>query len=328
MSRKLSYLVVLLLLLVLVVGCSSQQATEMNNKIKVGITQIVKHPSLDAVKKGFVDELNKQGYKEGEDIVYDLQNAQGDMSTAQTIATNFAQDDLDMILAIATPTAQAVANAINDTPILISAVTDPKKAGLVDSYEQPGGNLTGTSDLTPVGKQLALFNKLNQDIKRVGIIYNSGESNSVFLADLAKKKAKELGLDLVEATITSSSEVYQAAQSLTGRVDAIYVPTDNTVVSAIQSVIKVANENNLPLITGESNSVEAGALATLGVDYYQLGRQTGKMAIKVLEEGKSPAKMAIQYAQETKLVVNRKAAKEMNLELPEELTKQAEKVIK
>ncbi|GAB6137497.1 ABC transporter substrate-binding protein [Halanaerobaculum tunisiense] len=328
MSRRILYLLALLLLVTQLVGCGSQQASQETEQVKIGITQIVKHSSLDAVKDGFKDQLQEQGYEEGENISYDFQNAQGDMSTAQTIATNFAQDDLDAVLAIATPSAQAVANAINETPILISAVTDPKEAGLVDSYQEPGGNLTGTSDLTPVGKQLDLFNKLNQDINQVGIIYNSGESNSTFLAELAQEKAKELDLELVEATVTSSSEVYQAAQSLTGRVDGIYVPTDNTVVSAIQSVIKVANQNDLPLITGESNSVESGALATLGVDYYQLGSQTGKMAVKVLEEEKTPSELPIEYAKETKLVINRQAATEMNVDLPEELVNQAAEVIK
>ncbi|AGB40829.1 ABC-type uncharacterized transport system, periplasmic component [Halobacteroides halobius DSM 5150] len=325
MSRKVVYLLILLLVVGQVVGCSSQEATK-GDKIKIGITQIVEHPALDAVRKGFMDELAKQGYKK-KDVVYDYQNAQGNMSTAQTIATNLAQSNLDLVLAIATPTAQAVANQINNTPILFSAVTNPKGAGLVDNYQNPTGNITGTSDLSPVGKQLELFTKLNQDIKQIGIIYNSGESNSVFLADLAKQEAKELGLEMVSATVTTSSRVYQAAQSLVGRVDAIYVPTDNTVVSAIQSVIKVANENNLPLVVGDNNSVKAGALATLGINYYKLGRQTGQMAVKILE-GTKPSQIPVERIKEANLMVNLKAAKKMDINLPDKLIKQAKKVIK
>jgi len=304
------------------VGCGSQDT----GKVKVGITQIVEHPALDATREGFKEELAEQGYKEGEDVVYKYQNAQGDMSTAQTIANDFAQENLDLILSIATPTSQAVVNTIQETPILFSAVTDPEGAGLVKSLEQPQGNVTGTSDLTPVGKQFELFKKMDSSIEKVGILYNSGESNSVFLADLAEEAAKEEGLELIRGTLTSSSEVNQTAQSLVGRVDAIYVPTDNTVVSAIQSVIKVANENNLPLIVADNNSVDAGALATMGIDYYKLGRQTGKMAVKILE-GKDPAELPVERTEEAKLIINLKAAEKMNVEVPQELIDKASKVI-
>ncbi|GAB6100613.1 ABC transporter substrate-binding protein [Halanaerocella petrolearia] len=325
-SRMVGVLLLVVVVGSIMVGCSSQQAVKQAEKIKIGITQIVEHPALDAARKGFIDELKEQGYKLGEDVIYDYKNAQGDMSTVQTIANSFAQDKLDMILAIATPTAQAVANTVEETPIIFSAVTDPKKAGLVDSYQQPGNNITGASDLTPVGEQFKLFKRLDAGIEKIGIIYNSGESNSVFLADLAKEKSKELGLELVSATVTSSSEVYQAAQSLTGRVDAIYIPTDNTVASAIQSVVKVANENKLPLVVADNSLVEAGAVATLGIDYYQLGRKSGQVAAKVLA-GKDPGQMPVEYTKDTSLIINRKAADKINLEVPEELVKEAEKVI-
>ncbi|MBM7555480.1 ABC transporter substrate-binding protein [Halanaerobacter jeridensis] len=318
--------ILMILLMVVVVGCGNQQSAK-DEKIKVGVIQIVEHPALDSARQGFKDLLAEEGYKEGEDIVYDYQNAQGDMSTAQTIAKTFSQKDFDLILAIATPTSQAVANTIKDTPILITAVTDPKSAGLVDDMEHPGGNLTGTSDLTPVKKQLELFNKLEQKIKKVGILYNSGETNSVFLKDLAKEKAQELGLEMVEAPVTSSSEVYQTAQSLVGRVDGIYVPTDNTIVSAIQSVIKVTNKNDLPLIVADNSSVKEGALATLGIDYYKLGQQTGQMAVKVLN-GTDPGELPIQRIQDADLIINQKAAKEMNVEIPQKLIDEAKKVIK
>lgn len=318
----------MILLMVVVMGCSAGQQTEKKDeKIKIGVIQIVEHPALDSARNGFKDFLAEQGYEEGTDIVYDYQNAQGDMSTAQTIAKTFSQKNLDMILSIATPTSQAVANSVKDTPILITAVTDPKSAGLVENMEQPGANLTGTSDLTPVAKQLDLFNKIDRNVKKVGILYNSGETNSVFLKDLAKQKAEELGLELIEAPVTSSSEVYQTAQSLVGRVDGIYVPTDNTIVSAIQSVIKVTNKNNLPLIVADNNSVKEGALATLGIDYYKLGEQTGAMAQKVLN-GANPGDMPIQRIEEADLIINLKAAEKMNIDLPQSLIDEAKKVIK
>ncbi|WP_018247268.1 ABC transporter substrate-binding protein [Orenia marismortui] len=327
MFRKFPGLLIMTLLLVLLVGCSNEKTVESNNIKKIGIIQIVEHPALDDAREGFIKELEKAGYKDGENVSYDYQNAQGDMSTAQTIARQFAYDDLDLILAIATPTAQAVANSVKDTPILITAVTDPKSAGLVESLKKPGSNITGTSDLTPVREQLELLAQIAPKAKKIGIIYNAGETNSVVQAELAESAAKELGLELIPATVSSSNEVYQSAQSLVGRVDAIYVPTDNTVVSAIQSVVKVANENNLPLITGEDKPVEKGALATIGVNYYRLGRQTAEMAVEIFN-GADPAEMPIEYLEDTDLVINLNAAKEMHVEISEDLIEKAKKVIK
>jgi putative ABC transport system substrate-binding protein len=327
MKKRLTVSIVVVMVLLaatLLVGCGGEET----GQVKIGITQIVEHPSLDATREGFKDALADQGYVEGENITYDYQNAQGDMSTAQTIATNFGQDKLDLILSIATPTSQAVVNNIKDVPILISAVTDPVGAGLVESLEKPGSNVTGTSDLTPVGEQFKLFKQLDPDIETVGIMYNSGEGNSVYLAEVAEEKADELGLELVKGTVTASSEVYQTAQSLVGRVDAIYIPTDNTVISAVQSVIKVANENDLPLVVADNNSVEAGALATMGIDYYELGRRTGEMAVRILEEGTAPKDIPVERIQQGKLMINLNAAEKMNVEVPQDLIDKADKVIK
>ncbi|MGM0472121.1 MAG: ABC transporter substrate-binding protein [Bacillota bacterium] len=326
-NKKLLVGLLVVSLILVTVGCTQQSSQESDQQLKIGIIQIVEHPALDDARQGFIDTLAEAGYERGTDVVYDYQNAQGDMSTAQTIANSFSQQDLDLILAIATPAAQAAANKIQDTPILITAVTDPKSAGLVDNIEQPGGNLTGTSDLTPVGRQLELFNKLDREVEKVGILYNSGETNSVFLKDLAQKKAEELGLELVEAPVTSSSEVYQTAQSLVGRVDGIYVPTDNTIVSSIQSVIKVTNANNLPLIVADNSSVKAGALATLGIDYYKLGAQTGEMAEQIIN-GTEPGQMGIERIEEADLIINQEAAEKMEIDLPQSLIDKAKKVIK
>ncbi|NLA58139.1 MAG: ABC transporter substrate-binding protein [Firmicutes bacterium] len=308
------------LLLVTMLGSSLVLAAE--DKIKIGITQIVEHPALDAARQGFIDELAAFGYDEGR-VIYDMQNAQGDFATAQAIAEKFVQGSVDLILAIATPTAQATANVTQDIPILITAVTDPVAAGLVESIEVPGTNVTGTSDLTPVAKQLELLKTIAPQAKRVGVLYNPGEANSLVQLDLAREAAAKLGLSLVEIPVDNSSSVYQSAQSAVGRVDVLYVPTDNTVVSALESVVIVAENAKLPLIVGETDSVRRGALATISIDYYNLGRQTGRMALEILEKGADPAVMPIQYLEDVELVLNLGAARRMGVELPAELVAEA-----
>ncbi|MCW2132662.1 ABC transporter substrate-binding protein [Arthrobacter sp. VKM Ac-2550] len=292
--------------------------------VEIGITQIVSHPSLDASREGFKKALAENGYTEGENVTYDEQNAQGDQATATSIAGKFATDQKDLVLAIATPTAQAAAQAIQDIPILITAVTDPVEAGLVESLEAPGGNITGTSDLNPVKEQLGLLKELVPDAKSVGIVYSSGEVNSQVQVDLAKKVAAEMGLEIKEATVSNSSEVQQAAQSLD--VDAFYVPTDNNVVSALKSLIGVAESKKIPVIASDAASVEGGAVATEGINYEDLGYQTGMMAIEVLE-GADPATMPIQTASELEVVVNPAAAERMGVEIPASLLESADRVI-
>lgn len=317
--RGSSLLVAALLVLVLAFGAQAAP-------LKVGITQIVEHPSLDAARQGFIDRMAELGYAEGTDVTYDIQSAQGDFATAQTIARKFQSDGVDLILAIATPTAQAAAHIIKDIPILITAVTDPVTADLVESIARPGTNVTGTSDLTPVKAQLELLKEILPNATRVGVVYNAGEVNSVVQVDIAREAAAQLGLTLVEATAGNSSEVLQAAQSLQGRVDAIYVPTDNTVVSALESVVLVAERAKLPLIAGEKDSVAKGALATIGIDYYQLGRQTADIAYRVLQ-GEDPAEISVEYLEEQNVVVNLGAAQRMGVTIPESVLAKAVEVI-
>ncbi|WP_147917499.1 ABC transporter substrate-binding protein [Ruania zhangjianzhongii] len=286
----------------------------------IGITQIVEHPSLDAAREGFKQALADAGLE----VSYDEQNAQGDQSTATSIATTFAGDDLDLVLAIATPTAQASVQTITDVPILITAVTDPVEAGLVDSWEAPGGNVTGTSDINPVDEQLGLLGDIAPDAQSVGIVYSAGEVNSQIQVDLAREAADELGLEVQEATVTNSSEVQQAAESLD--VDAYYVPTDNTVVSALEALLQVAESRSLPVIASEGDSVERGALATYGLDYEQLGYQTGEMAVQVLTEGADPAEMPVETLSELSLILNSSAAERIGMELPTELVDSADTV--
>lgn len=294
--------------------------------IKIAITQIVEHPALDQARQGFIDVLTENGYEEGKGVIYDFQNAQGEIANTNTIAQKFALDRPDLVLAISTPSAAAVANAIKDIPVLITAVTDPVDAGLVESEERPNTNVTGTNDMNPIKEQFELILKVDPSVKKVGVIYNAGESNSIVQVEKAREVTKELGIELIEASISTSTEVLISANSLVGRVDAIYVPTDNTVVSTIESVVMVAEENDLPLIAGEDNSVERGALGTLGINYYRLGRQTGEMALKILAGEAQPETMPIESQNVYRLVLNSEAAAKMGVELPEELLEKADQL--
>ncbi len=305
-------------------GGSGGDATSAD-AIRIGVMQIVEHPSLDAAREGFEQAFVDAGYVEGTDVVFDEQNAQGDQATATAIAGTFASDNVDMVLAIATPTAQAAAQAITDKPILITAVTEPKEAGLVDSWDAPGGNVTGTSDKNPVAEQLSLVKELAPDATTVGIVYSSGEVNSQVQVDMAQEAATDLGLELKLATVSSAGEVQQAAESLD--VDAFYVPTDNAVVSALESLIQVAEAKQVPVIAAEGDSVERGAVATYGIDYSKLGYQTGLMAIDILENGADPATMPIQTQDELQLVVNTAAAERMGVTIPQALVDRADTVI-
>ncbi|MCR4429923.1 MAG: ABC transporter substrate-binding protein [Tepidanaerobacteraceae bacterium] len=246
----------------------SDQSQAGDKVFKIGISQFVEHPALDAARKGFIDGLKEAGFEEGKNVAFELENAQADFPTTQTIASKFVGEKVDMILAIATPSAQSAANATKDIPILITAVTDPVSAGLAKSLEKPDTNVTGTTDMNPIKEQLQLLKQILPNAKNVGILYNAAEANSKVQVDIAKKSAEELGLAIHEATVANSSEVNQAVQSIAGKVDAIYAPTDNTVASSIGAVVKVCNDAKIPVIAAERGMVDGGALATLGIDYY------------------------------------------------------------
>lgn len=284
----------------------------------IGITQIVAHPSLDATAEGFKEALADADL----DVAYDEQNAQSDQATAVSIANTFAGADHDLVLAIATPTAQAASQAITDVPVLFTAVTDPVAAELVESLEAPGGNVTGTTDLNPVDRQVQLAKQLNPDAQTLGIIYSSGEVNSEIQVRMAKEAAEAEGLQVTEAAVSNSAEVQQGAQSLAD-VDVIYVPTDNVVVSALESVIQVGESNQIPVIAGEGDSVERGAVITYGLNYHTLGYQTGEMAVRILTEGGDPASMPVETQEELELVVNEEAAERMGVTIPQELLDEA-----
>ena len=301
-------------------GAASEGGAE-GQSYSIGILQLVQHPALDAATEGF-----QQAFKDaGVEVEWDVQNANGEQATAVTIAQNFASSDLDMVLAVATPAAQASAQAMTDVPVLFTAVTDAVEAELVDSNEEPGGNVTGTSDAAPIGDQLDLLAEIVPDAKKIGIVYSSGEVNSEVQVKAAKEAASERGMEIVETTVTTANDIAQAAETL-GAVDAIYVPTDNTVVSGIASLIQVAEAKQIPVIGAESGTVEGGAVATLGIDYTKLGIQTGEMALKILQDGGDPATTPVEFSKEFTYVVNEGAAERMGVTVPKEILEQAELV--
>ncbi len=295
----------------------------------VGVTQIVEHPALDAVRDGFKEALAEAGYKEGVDVVYDLQNAQGDFNNAISIAQKFKDDKVDMILAIATPTAQAALQVNQEIPIIIGAVTDPVAASLVKSWESSGNNVTGMSDAAPNKLQVALIPRFLPEAKNVGTIYNAGEANSVVQIDVAKEACEELGLNLIEVTVSNSSEVLMAAQSLVDRVEAIYIVTDNTVVSALESVINVCNQEKIALIVADPSTVDKGALASYGIDYFSLGKKSGEVALKVIK-GAKPSDIPMQMISDPndlQFVINLDTAKTIGITVSEEIIAEADKII-
>ena len=292
--------------------------------VKIGISQIVSHPSLDAVVTGFKKGMADAGY-EGDAVEYDENNAQGDQATNTSIVGKFASDsNMDLVLAIATPTAQAAAQSITNIPVLFSAVTDPVDAQLVESNEAPGGNITGTSDRNPVDEQLSLLQELAPDAKTVGIVYSSGEANSVVQVAWAKEAAEKLGLTIQEAAISASSEVQQAANSLD--VDAFYVPTDNAVVSALEGLLQTAQTKGVPVIAADGDSVARGATATYGINYEKLGEQTAGMAVKLLTGEAETATMPVETLTEVDLYLNEEAAEAIGIEFSAEMLERAAEV--
>lgn len=301
-------------------GCTKKtNGTENAKKIKIGVIQLVEHSALDANYKGFVDGLAEAGYVDGQNISIDYHNAQGEQVNCVTIAEKLVNDRDDLIFAIATPAAQAVANITKNIPIVISSVTDPESAKLVLKNAAPGTNVTGTSDLTPCEAQMDLLKKLVPNAVKVGMLYCSSEQNSHFQIALAKAACDKLGLKYVDGTVSNSNEIQQVVTSLCGKVDAIYSPTDNMIAAGMATVAQVANEKGIPTICGEEGMVAAGGLATYGINYYELGKQSAAMAVEILRDGKKPAEMPIQYLQKCDLSINEATAKALGITIPENL---------
>lgn len=296
------------------------------DNVTVAVTAIVEHPALDAVRKGVQDTLAAAGYKEGENLKFVFESAQGNPATAAQIARQFAGDEPNVIVPISTPSAQAVVSSTRDIPVVFTAVSDPLGAQLVKNMDKPGGNVTGLSDMSPVGEHIALIKEILPNVKTIGYLYNSGEANSVSLLAALKAEAEKAGITIVESAATKSAEVQGAARALVGRADAIYVPTDNTIISALEGAVAVAEESKLPLFTADTDSVSRGSIAALGFNYYDVGKQTGDIVVRVLK-GENPGDIAVKTAAGSDLVINKSAAAKMGVTLPESVVSRANKVI-
>ncbi|WP_225768304.1 ABC transporter substrate-binding protein [Inquilinus sp. Marseille-Q2685] len=297
------------------------------DKVAVAVTAVVEHPLLDAVRDGVKAALEESGYKEGEALVFQYESAQGSPATAAQIAQKYVGEAPDVIVAITTPSAQAAAAATRDIPVVFGAVTDPVAAGLVASREHPGGNVTGTSDALPLADHLDLVRQIVPAVKTIGVVFNPAEANSVSTVAALRGMAPEWGVGIIDAAATKTADVRAAAQSLVGKVDAIYVPTDNTVATAVESVVGVGLENRIPVFAAETESVARGAVAAIGFDYFQLGRETGAMVVRVLR-GEKPGDMPVVNARGSDLVVNLASAAAMGVTVPPALLSQARKVIR
>jgi len=296
-------------------GADNNASNEDSKKYKIGVTQIVEHPSLNAAFDGFKKALEDAGI----DAEYDVQIAQGDPSASTAIATNLVGSKVDLIFANSTPSAQAAASATKEIPIIFTSVTDAVGAELVDSMESPGGNITGTIDSHPDAiADTMKFLKEELGAKKVGMVFNSGEQNSRSQVDAVKAMLKEMDMEVVEASVATSADVKQATESLLGKVDSFYIITDNTVVSALESVISVANENNLPMMVAEFDSVKRGGLAAYGFEYFDIGYEAGQLAVKVLKGESKPADLPVQIPQKLIFTVNKDTASTIGLEIKDE----------
>jgi putative ABC transport system substrate-binding protein len=293
----------------------------------VAVTAIVEHPALDACRDGIKEQLKAEGFEEGKNLKFVYESAQGNPGTAAQIAQKFVGENPTVIVPISTPSAQAVVSATQDIPVVFTAVTDPVGAKLVASLEKPGGNVTGMSDLSPIAKHLALIHEVTPAAKKIGVPYNPGESNAVTLLELLKKEAPAMGMEIVEAAAPKSADVLAATQSLVGKVDVIYVPTDNTIVSALESVIKVGEDNQIPVFAGDTDSVPRGVIAAIGFNYHDVGIQTGKIVARVLK-GEKPGDIPVEGVQITELSVNPIAAKKMGVTIPDAVMEKADTIIK
>ena len=306
------------------VGCRGNSERAVT---RIGITQIATHPGIDAIREGFLDEMRRNGYSEADGVVYQLSNAQGDMATSQAIAQKLAGDKCDLIFAISTPSSQAVAQAIKGTgiPLVFGAVTDPVAAGLVASLAHPGGNITGTSDSWPVPEQFRLLLTVAPNVRTVGLVYNPGETNAESNVKAVEEACSTLGLRVVTVPVSSTNEVQQAAQSLVGRCDALYVPADNTVIAAMDAVVRVSEENKLPLLPGVSSSVEQGGFGTLGPNYRDIGVESAKLAQEILR-GQAPRNIPVATAKRFELFFNLRSARASGVNIPQSLIDRAAKV--
>lgn len=294
---------------------------------KVAVSQIVAHLALDATRQGLVDGLKTKGYEQGKNLDFVYQTAQGNPAIAVQIAKQFVGEKPDVLVGIATSTAQALAASTRTIPVIFTAVTDPLGAKLVKNLEHPGANVTGLSDLTPVAQHVDLMQELVPELKAIGVVYNPGEPNAVTLVDLLKKAAKAKNITVVEASALKSADVQSAARIIASKVQVIYAPTDNTIASAIDALVGVANQAKIPVFGGTTSFVKNGAVASLGFDYYQVGVQTADYVDAILK-GENPGDMPVRFAQGSDLFLNIQAAEKLGISLSEEMLKRASNISK
>ena len=313
--KLLAPLLVVGILLTSLISLHQLKADKKKDVFRIGISQFITHQSLDATREGFVDELAKQGYIEGKNIEIDLQNAQGEQRNLKTISQQLAESS-DVILAIATPSAQSLANTTQTTPVIFSAVTDPVSAKLVESREHPGGNVTGTSDQSSdaISTQINLIKKVLPKAKTIGILYTQSEPNSVVQKDEAKRLLEEKGFTVVEKTILDSNNVKAAAESLMAEVDMVFVPTDNIISSTMETVKQVSIKHKVPVFGGSTEMIAVGGLYNYGTNYEELGRQTARMLIRVLK-GEKPENIAVELPEKLELHTNKEMADALGIDI-------------
>ena len=313
--KLLAPLLVVGILLTSLISLHQLKSDKKKDVFRIGISQFITHQSLDATREGFVDELTKQGYVEGKNIEIDLQNAQGEQRNLKTISQQLAESS-DVVLAIATPSAQSLANTTQTTPVIFSAVTDPVSAKLVESREHPGGNVTGTSDQSSdaISTQINLIKKVLPKAKTIGILYTQSEPNSVVQKDEAKRLLEEKGFTVVEKTILDSNNVKAAAESLMAEVDMIFVPTDNIISSTMETVKQVSIKHKVPVFGGSTEMIAVGGLYNYGTNYEELGRQTARMLIRVLK-GEKPENIAVELPEKLELHTNQEMADALGIDI-------------
>ena len=298
-----------------------------NKEVKVGVLQLLSHPALDQIYKGLEDGLKKEGYEVGKNLKIDLQNAQGDQSNLASMGQKLVTDNNDILVGITTPATLSLSNATKDKPIIMGGITYPVEAGLIKSEDKPGNNITGVSDRTPIKQQLEIMKKVLPNMKKVGILYTASEDNSVKQAQEAEKLAKELGLEVKVSTVANTNDIQQVTESLASQTDAIFVPIDNTIASAMATVVKVTDAKKIPVFPSADTMVADGGLLGLGVDQYQIGVETAKVVAKVLK-GADTKDMPIVLANEGVIYLNEAKAKQLGIEIPKEIKDRAKVVDK
>ncbi|MFK4769983.1 ABC transporter substrate-binding protein [Rhizobium sp. ZW T2_16] len=294
--------------------------------VTVAVTAIVEHPALDAARDGVKAALAEAGYKDGENLKFLYESAQGNPGTAAQIARQFVGEEPSVIVPISTPSAQAVVSATRDIPVVFTAVSDPVGAQLVKDVAKPGRNVTGLSDMSPVAEHIKLIKEISPNAKSIGFLYNTAETNSVSILAALKEEAAKNGMTVVESVATKSAEVQGAARGLVGRADVFYIPTDNTIVSAFEAAVGVAEEAKIPLYAADTGSVDRGAVAALGFNYYDVGKQTGVIVARILK-GEAPGDIPVTVAAGTDLVINKGAATRMGVTLPEAIVSRATRTV-